>query len=468
MHIKEIVEARKNPELNPKESVNKQLKDLYDATTDTIPGSNIKNLFVSFTDLDKLGINPTSKYNTPIGIYAYPAKYVLNKIGKKDSTEKLPFAGDKPWINIFRANGNIVDLKNIDSSEYREYLKTLGAEFIDKKIPAKDYIHLYNEARMGSTNKTYKGILWYFTKLLADYIDQQTVDKTKLNTRTVAKSASVIWQSILRKTLKIDGMIDNGNRIIHENEPTQAVFFNPAAIEIVKRIPNKYNPVTMRARNEYGDQRKRLITNALEDLRKYLSRNQNSSIEYINNYLLVRDGKLIKYLPKETRIKLLDYNPNLLKYLTRISKEEFQTAVLKAPDILYSTQVDWFKYITPEDFLDVYQTFLTKHSMFFSKPTLFTSMFVRKIYSKFANTPFIKKFIYTTLQLAPEAILTFIEQYDYPELANMKNIDFAIDRAISISPKRGQDLISALQQSIESRKSVLTKIMGIDILRLLK
>ena len=76
MHIKEIVEARKNPELNPKESVNKQLKDLYDATTDTIPGSNIKNLFVSFTDLDKLGINPTSRYNTPIGIYAYPAEYV--------------------------------------------------------------------------------------------------------------------------------------------------------------------------------------------------------------------------------------------------------------------------------------------------------------------------------------------------------------------------------------------------------
>ena len=354
MNVKEIIEARKNPELNPKESVNKQLQDLYDATTDTIPGSNIKNLFVSFTDLDKLGINPTSKYNTPIGIYAYPAEYVLKKIGDTGSTDKLPFAGDKPWVNIFRATGNVVDLDTIDSNMVSEYLKTLQDTFEGKKIPENDFKHLFSQAGMGATHRTRSGILWYFTKLLAGYVDQQSNDKTKPNTKTVAKSESVIWQSILRKVLKIDGMVDDGEGVIHENEPTQAVFFNPAAIKMVKRISNKYNPATMKARIKYGEKEAYDTKISLEKLRQYITK--NPSIESLNNYLLMRDERLIRYLPKETRIKLLSFNPRLLTYMGRgVSKEEYKTAVLNAPDILYSAKFKWSNYITPEEFLNIFQ-----------------------------------------------------------------------------------------------------------------
>jgi hypothetical protein len=445
MHIKEITEARKNPELNPKESVNKQLKDLYDATTDTIPGSNIKNLFVSFTDLDKLGINPTSGYNTPIGIYAYPAEYVLKKIGEKQSTQLLPFAGDKPWVNIFRATGNVVDLDTIDSDTVSQYLKTLKDTFVDKKIPDDEFKHIFKQAGTGATHRTRSGILWYFTKLLADYVDQQTVDKTKPNTKTGAKSASVIWQSILRKTLKIDGMVDDGEGIIHENEPTQAVFFNPAAIEVVKRIPNKYNPIIMKARVKQGKEKAEDLKTYLKMLRKYL--NKNPSIESLNNFLLNIETTLIRYLPKETRIKLLNYNPRLINYLGRgISKEEYQTAILKAPDILYSAKFNWSEYITPEEFLKVFQQFLEKDGNNFGLTSIMSPNNFKSLYPRMVKTPIREKFLYTILQYVPEAVGTFIHSSNiYPELADKKYVDFAIDRANSISPKRGKDLAVALQ-----------------------
>ena len=446
MYIKEITEARKNPELNPKESVNKQLKDLYDATTDIIPGSNIKNLFVSFTDLDKLGINPTSRYNTPIGIYAYPAEYVLKKIGEKQSTQFLPFAGDKPWVNIFRATGNVVDLDGIPSKDYPRYLKMLKDAFVGKTMSEDDFDHLFKQARVGTTHKTSSGILWYFTKLLADYVDQQTVDKTKPNTKTVAKSASVIWQSILRKTLNIDGMVDDGEGIIHENEPTQAVFFNPAAIEVVKRIPNKYNPIIMKARVKQGKEKAEDLKTYLKMLRKYL--NKNPSIESLNNFLLMRGENLIRYLPKETRIKLLNFNPRLINYLGRgISKEEYQTAILKAPDILYSAQFNWSEYITPEEFLKVFQKFLEKDGNNFGLTSIMSPNNFKSLYARMSKTPLREKFLYTILQYVPEAVGTFIHASTiYPELADKKYVDFAIDRANSISPKRGQDLAVALQR----------------------
>ena len=74
-----LKEARRNPELNPKTSINQEIQDYVDSSTEPA--------FVSFTSLDKLGINPNSVHKTPIGIYAFPASYVLEKT--KDVSTKL-------------------------------------------------------------------------------------------------------------------------------------------------------------------------------------------------------------------------------------------------------------------------------------------------------------------------------------------------------------------------------------------
>lgn len=133
------LEARKNPEKNPKVSVNQKFYDLYDkADVENIGDRQRTNLFLSMTELDKLGVNPKSPYYTPIGIYAYPADYVLDKLveyhGGSRSTETpnapmgqvLPFAGGSAYANFFiiKPNyiGNIVALdESVDGEMVHEY-----------------------------------------------------------------------------------------------------------------------------------------------------------------------------------------------------------------------------------------------------------------------------------------------------------------------------------------------------------
>jgi hypothetical protein len=69
MKISDIItEKRKFPEQNPKTSINQQIIDIYaDAP---MLNDNETNCFVSFTHIDKLGVNPNSQHDTPLGIYA--------------------------------------------------------------------------------------------------------------------------------------------------------------------------------------------------------------------------------------------------------------------------------------------------------------------------------------------------------------------------------------------------------------
>ena len=59
-----LLEARRNPEKNPHIGA----WDLFFKYKDD------PNVYISFTTIDKLGINPNSKFNTPNGIYTYPIK----------------------------------------------------------------------------------------------------------------------------------------------------------------------------------------------------------------------------------------------------------------------------------------------------------------------------------------------------------------------------------------------------------
>lgn len=82
-----LIEKRKNPTKNPKISVNDEISEILKRySSDKIAG--ITNCFVSFTELDKLGINPLARFKemdeTPIGIYAYPAQYVMDYIEDGD------------------------------------------------------------------------------------------------------------------------------------------------------------------------------------------------------------------------------------------------------------------------------------------------------------------------------------------------------------------------------------------------
>ena len=64
-----LFEARKFPTLNPKLSAYDQLKQYKDDPS----------IYISFTEINKIGINPVSKWDTPLGIYCYPLKDTWQK-----------------------------------------------------------------------------------------------------------------------------------------------------------------------------------------------------------------------------------------------------------------------------------------------------------------------------------------------------------------------------------------------------
>jgi hypothetical protein len=61
-----IVEKRRNPALNPRETEETIIAKLEKIS------ANSDNFYISYTAIDKIGVNPRSSYNTPVGIYSYP------------------------------------------------------------------------------------------------------------------------------------------------------------------------------------------------------------------------------------------------------------------------------------------------------------------------------------------------------------------------------------------------------------
>jgi len=125
-----IKEKRRNPDQNPHIGAWDYLIEYKDDP----------DVYISFTEIDKIGINPLSKYNTPVGVYAYPLKEFIDKYfkgyGESPIDEKYtykhtignfaPFAGKAKYINFIR----IKDKSNFIEDMYKDY----GSNDYDRDI----------------------------------------------------------------------------------------------------------------------------------------------------------------------------------------------------------------------------------------------------------------------------------------------------------------------------------------------
>jgi hypothetical protein len=256
-----LQEARSNPNLNPKIPIGSHLW-MYAAKAKKIPGIGIVNAFVSFTEIDKLGINPQSTFNTPLGIYAYPIDFALD--AAHTHMHFLPYAGDQPFVNLFQVKGNMIDLNHMTYSDLNKYVNEIKLaiakehrvksgtekfEEIDNIIDA-----LVDEADSKAKNASYGGRFWYITKEATAYFakykniqwQKKTIIKRDDNVIFKTKRYSIFWNKLFRE-IGIDAAFDNGAGIIHSNEPNQLVVFNPRSIKNKERHYNKYNPDDMYA-----------------------------------------------------------------------------------------------------------------------------------------------------------------------------------------------------------------------------
>ncbi len=220
-----LIEARSNKDKNPRmESWIQELRKL----TQT---HGTDNIWVRFTNIPKLGHNVNYRYNTPMGIYAYPLKYVL------DINGNVPFQGHQPrYIHIFKTTSD-TNVWNVN--------KPITPELVDTIINStQKFIKIAKDPTTPITNSTE---LWrYMYDYVRRYADPASPNNAFYN---INKKFEPSEQSILvRKILKdagFDGVTDvGGEGIIHGNEPIQVVFFNTGKIKQLDMIdiqPHKRN-----------------------------------------------------------------------------------------------------------------------------------------------------------------------------------------------------------------------------------
>ena len=103
MRYYELKEIRKNPEKNPKMGIIDTLEKY----------SKDPNIFISFVNVQKIGINPSSTFGTPNGIYTYPLKTSFaNLVNYKTNTIDVPYQSKAPGVYVLRVKdpSSILDL----------------------------------------------------------------------------------------------------------------------------------------------------------------------------------------------------------------------------------------------------------------------------------------------------------------------------------------------------------------------
>jgi hypothetical protein len=226
-----ISEARRNPGQNVKAEGHEAAVNFLKSK-----GKELRYYGVSMTDIPKLGINPGSRYNTPVGIYYYPAEYYVRK---KSKGKELEFKDDAPYIQVFKIKANTIELiDEVNHDTYGGYVKLLYknvgqiAKYINKS--EKETYSLLNKLTMEAPQEakvnSYGGCLWYILYSLGFYAGRDKRDNAP-------PRSSVVWNALIRM-LGLDGIEDNGAGIIHENEPYQGVIVNPRGVEHVNTFKN--------------------------------------------------------------------------------------------------------------------------------------------------------------------------------------------------------------------------------------
>ena len=196
---------------------------------------NRPKAFVQFSNLNKLGLNPRTIYNTPLGIYAYPLSFdIMEQIAKGS----LPFAQDRKYAILFRAAERpkptapktiLYTSQDLGWYDLEDYVKRFWTTWHpdDPNYP-------YNEAERHALVSSKIGELWYLTR-------QATLD-------TDGTTRPVKWMSLFRD-LDIAAIVDDaGTTVIHRSEPAQAVFFGLDTVDMIGVYPNTLTPTAVAMR----------------------------------------------------------------------------------------------------------------------------------------------------------------------------------------------------------------------------
>ena len=210
-----ISELRSNPELNPKISVLDALKKYKDDDS----------YFITFTTIEKVGLNPRSPFSTPVGLYAYKLKDVYEELESKNYL----FGVDRPFVNVVKlTTDRVLDLekynnKNSDLQKLRKiYESETDQSFDDVLKGFENDNHLLYP--IDTDGKYVYGLM--------NFISNRVEGKSG-----PVKKSMVYFNKLLRK-MGYDVVIDRTGTV-HLLQPSQAVFLVPSAYKFVEKVINK-------------------------------------------------------------------------------------------------------------------------------------------------------------------------------------------------------------------------------------
>ncbi|OUW11046.1 MAG: hypothetical protein CBD26_03920 [Candidatus Pelagibacter sp. TMED166] len=211
--------------------------------------------YMTFTQINKVGINPGSKYQTPNGIYSYP---LTKQIYKLLAAGKLPFAQEQPYVSILEPEdrGSLAH-NDMGEQEYQEAVVNMYDGDASRVIKLNDIpdklgkdIKLIRSFRQGRMEyDDIASMSFSYKELTAEAKFKTPFGKLWNITRGFSGGNPNVWSAIWR-ALGYDGAVDLGTGTIHEAEPAQAVFFTRDAIQIKDTFVNKLKPIDVQRRSD--------------------------------------------------------------------------------------------------------------------------------------------------------------------------------------------------------------------------
>ena len=254
-----LYEARRNPEMNPRENFMEKLLEYSDDDS----------LFIHTTTADKVGVNPksskTSTHDTPTGVYTFHLKTYQEHIKRsiehdiKNLTSIFPFFGGNT-IYIIKSKEPFEDtLKTFTEDDLKLAIELLKRKYTDEEVDQALAVAPSNENYVNAPI----GKLWGMTKALA------IGGTSELSHQQYPDSST--WNKLLRY-VGLDAIHDVGYGFIHGAEASQSVFLTTNSYTVVdKMVVSRKQSTTTIGGKEYRGGRlpKNLILTSIDDTELY-------------------------------------------------------------------------------------------------------------------------------------------------------------------------------------------------------
>ena len=218
--------------------------------------ASIRNSFVHFTDREKLGIRPNTRWDfTPKGIYSYPSEFVLGECTNDELDGSICFS-DLPTVYLFSMRGNIVNLDEMPQAELNEYKNILFSKY-DKLIP-----HWKKDTILTNSKNDAKGIPGKEFYLLVKNITESILGDNE--------EKAIKWNNIFR-SIGIDGLVNSGVRpgIITSDLHAQSIAFSYKSVYDISSHRNVTVYFDQALRTKSKTEKNRELFASIEERQKF-------------------------------------------------------------------------------------------------------------------------------------------------------------------------------------------------------